>query len=133
MFTSVPECGDPDSRALLNDQIQNAILKFTLNTTRLGCPLPCTLTFYDIRVNYFDEFQASSGHGTGALWMYTYFDSMIVEIQNEILIYDWPKFLSAIGGTLSLYLGFSCLSMLLVILASAKQLMDERVLAAAVS
>ena len=65
--------------------------------------------------------------------MYTYFDSMIVEIQNEILIYDWPKFLSAIGGTLSLYLGFSCLSMLLVILASAKQLMDERVLAAAVS
>ena len=93
----------------------------------MGCPLPCTLTFYDIRVNYFDEFQASgSEHGTGTLWMYTYFDSMIVEIQNEILIYDWPKFLSAIGGTLSLYLGFSCLSMLLVILSSMKRIVHDR-------
>ena len=106
----LPECATVEE-SLQNDlHVQDGIVGFVVNTSKAGCPLPCQYIQYKIRANYFDEIE--SNQVPGGLKMYTYFDSMVVESQSEILIYDWPKFLSAIGGTLGLYLGFSCLSSL---------------------
>lgn len=99
-----------------NEDVQNGIVGFVVNPSQQGCPLPCKYVHFNIRANYFDEIETNPI--PGGLKMYTYFDTMVVETQNEILIYNWPKFLSAIGGTLGLYLGFSCLSSFFYIVKS---------------
>ncbi len=40
--------------------------------------------------------------------VYVYYDTLHVRKQYERLIYDLPGFLSALGGSLGLYLGLSC-------------------------
>ena len=81
------------------------------NSGSFGCPLPCGLTEYRAKINYFDKFDEFVTDTT--LRLYVYYDTRTVEIQNEVLVYNMAQFLSAIGGTLGLYLGFSCLSLLL--------------------
>ena len=49
------------------------------------------------------------------------YESLIVEEHIETLVYDAGSFLSAIGGNLGLFLGFSCLTMLLGILKLAEK------------
>lgn len=49
------------------------------------------------------------------------YESLIVEERIESLVYDAGSFLSAIGGNLGLFLGFSCLTMLLGILKLAEK------------
>ena len=49
---------------------------------------------------------------TNELRVYVYYDNLIVHRQYERLTYDVPAFLSALGGSLGLYLGFSCLDIL---------------------
>jgi hypothetical protein len=43
-----------------------------------------------------------------------YYDSLTVQRQYERVIYDVPGFLSALGGSMALYLGLSVLLFLLV-------------------
>lgn len=48
------------------------------------------------------------------------YESLVVEERIETLVYDVGSFLSAMGGNLGLFLGFSCFTMLLGILKAAK-------------
>jgi hypothetical protein len=48
------------------------------------------------------------------------YDSFNVEERVESLIYDWGSFLTSIGGDLGLFLGFSCLSILLSLVKCIK-------------
>ena len=49
------------------------------------------------------------------------FDKGFVEEHIETLIYDTGTFLTQAGGNLGLFLGFSCLSLLLAVLNFAKK------------
>jgi hypothetical protein len=49
---------------------------------------------------------------TEELRIYVYYDNLVVSTTLERLVYDIPAFLSAMGGSLGLYLGFSCLEIL---------------------
>jgi hypothetical protein len=40
-----------------------------------------------------------------------------IEEKTEALVYDFGTFLAAIGGNLGLFLGFSCLSLLLILIS----------------
>jgi hypothetical protein len=43
--------------------------------------------------------------------VYLLYDSTIVQRSEETLLYDVPALLSAVGGSLGLFLGFSCITM----------------------
>jgi hypothetical protein len=45
--------------------------------------------------------------------LYLYFGTLDVEERIDNLDYDFESFLAAVGGNLGLFLGFSCLSVLL--------------------
>ena len=104
--------------------VERGIVAFASNTSNFGCPLPCSNTFYKTRVNYFDEF--NEPHLNSSIKMHTYYDTMVVEQQNEILVYDWSRFLSALGGTLGLYLGFSCFTMINGLIDLSKTFIDSK-------
>ena len=101
------ECQTAEDKLENNLQVQDAILKFLNSPASFGCLLPCQRIQFEIGVHYFDEFESS--HIPGGLKMYTIYDSMVVETQKEIWTYSWASFLSAMGGALGLYFGFSCL------------------------
>ena len=64
-------------------------------------------------INFLNDLLLAPHLDPGVVEVYTYYDTNSVQLQKEILIYDWPRFLSAIGGTLGLYIGFSCLSIII--------------------
>ncbi len=42
--------------------------------------------------------------------VYMFYNSTIVQKSEETLLYDVPALLSAVGGSLGLFLGFSCIT-----------------------
>jgi hypothetical protein len=53
-----------------------------------------------------------------------YYDSLTVQRQYERLIYDVPGFLSALGGSMGLYLGLSVLSILFLFVDAVPKMQD---------
>ena len=47
--------------------------------------------------------------GSRSSVMYLYFTEMEVEAREEVLLYDMGNIVAAVGGSLGLFLGFSCL------------------------
>ena len=93
-----------------------------------SCPLPCKQLSYEVNVRKFhtntwvvyDDQPIADIAETGVSISLSY-ESLIVEERIETLVYDVGNFLSAVGGNLGLFLGFSCLTMLLGILRAAKK------------
>ncbi len=44
---------------------------------------------------------------------YLFYDSTTVEEREQALMYDFPKLVAAVGGSLGLFMGFSLLSVLM--------------------
>ena len=65
---------------------------------------PCTLLQYKVR-NYQEDFQM--GYDARLTSFAIAFDSPHVSVKEEYLIYDMVAMVSAIGGTLGLFVGFS--------------------------
>ena len=61
-------------------------------------------------MNYFQE--TRDDFQPGQIRIIPYFDTLSVEKKTEIFVFNFPKFLSAIGGLLGFYLGLSVLSVL---------------------
>lgn len=55
-------------------------------------------------------------HGNEYVMLSLMFISVLVEQQVDSYVYDVINFLSAAGGNLGLFLGFSCLSIILYII-----------------
>ncbi len=85
-----------------------------------GCPFPCVQMRYEISLKYFHETswpdinKPDNFSNTFFLSLfYGTFDMVEVE---ETLVYDVGNFFAAAGGYLGLFLGFSCLSLLMQII-----------------
>ena len=50
---------------------------------------------------------SDSGHRSAGMALY--FSKMEVEESSEVLIYDFPNIVAAVGGSLGLFLGISCM------------------------
>ncbi len=72
-----------------------------------GCAKPCTITSYNA---YIRSTQAENVHF--GLALYFYYDTAVVTMRKQVLLYNLPQMLSAAGGTLGMYLGLSLYSVL---------------------
>ena len=84
----------------------------------VGCPVPCQQIHYKISVDYIHENVLQLWNERGKkleffLLQYWY-STLSVEERVESYDYDIGSFLAAVGGNLGLFLGFSCLPILLV-------------------
>ncbi len=55
-----------------------------------------------------------------------YYDGLTVELGDEHLIYDISRFLSSLGGSLGLFLGFSCLGILMSAIQKLRNFVEEK-------
>ncbi len=74
-----------------------------LNETLIlgGCPKPCTM------VTYSPSVLVTKDSGLPDLKLFFAYQNTVVTERTQVLLYNLPQFLSAAGGTLGMYLGFS--------------------------
>ena len=83
-----------------------------------------TFFSYKINLNYL---HLNSTTGTndlyvdGAFLLYYFYDSLMVEVRTEKLVFDLLGVFAAAGGNLGLCLGFSCLTLLFSLLNWIKE------------
>ena len=78
-----------------------------------SCPIPCQLTVYEAKQRNFHKNAFFDFYDKQAFYFSVGYETFLIEANIETLVYDIGSFLAAVGGNLGLFLGFSCLSMLL--------------------
>ena len=116
----VPICSSLNKSTFfdLQSKIGKINREFVFDPNSYGCPVLCTITKYEAKVEEFDEMTTSLVQGQdkqceSEYSLYIYFSMDHTEIIKEYLVYDIMTMISAIGGTMGLLLGYSILSMLL--------------------
>jgi len=71
--------------------------------------LVCLFKGYDNQVSFSDI-------PAGYVQAYIYFESDITEIKSEAFLVDFGNLVSSIGGSLGLFLGFSCYTSIIAVL-----------------
>jgi hypothetical protein len=85
-----------------------------------GCPFPCGKLSYEISLKYFHEtswpdiYKPDNFNDT--FFLSLFYETFDREENEETLVYDAGNFFAAAGGHLGLFLGFSCLSLLMQII-----------------
>ena len=87
-----------------------------------SCPIPCKLIVYEAKQRNFHKNAVFGFYDKQALYFSIGYESFIIEVSIETLLYDIGSFLAAVGGNLGLFLGFSCLSVLLGFVSMFKKL-----------
>ena len=84
----------------------------------LNCSVPCSTWYYPYSVKDYNpkSVQSLLGNDSGLdsnrFWMT--FVSNRVKVTEEYVVYDFNGILAAMGGSLGLFLGFSCFDFLLI-------------------
>ena len=93
---------------------------FSSSTAEFGCPVPCSQISYKITFEFYHKNKWFYGDLLAAdtvevLALYLYFGTLDAEVRIDSLDYDLTSSLVVVGGNLGLFLGFSCLSVLLAL------------------
>ena len=87
---------------------------------RFGCPFPCIKLSYKVSLKYFHETAwpdiYKPANFSNKFFLSLFFDTFDMVENEETLVYDAGNFFAAAGGHLGLFLGFSCLSLLMQII-----------------
>lgn len=123
-FLSIPNnitnCRDKASAGQTLTEFTNVMYYENRAKWASACPPPCTQKSYSVDVkkyhaNSWIDYDNQLGDliSKSAVGLSMAFETFSVEEQVEALVYDAGNFLAAVGGNLGLFLGFSCLTMLL--------------------
>jgi hypothetical protein len=78
--------------------------------------MPCKLSDYKLTINYYDKdifSEMNKSDRNKSLSVFVAYGTTNVEWREERLMYDVVALIYALGGSIGLFLGFSCLSVLL--------------------
>ena len=132
--SSLRECGDLDSASNTYQHYFSLIYKLEKSNWMTECPVPCKQTVYEVNLQkYHKNNVGAEGNYSDALIAAGVMFSLkcskfVIEQHVEALIYDTGNFLTQAGGNLGLFLGFSCLSILLSCVRFFKRLLTHRIL-----
>ena len=121
---SLPMCNTRESAAK-TFQFQ---IEYILSLT--GDKSPCSKTSYEYIIEYYSKnscFDPTDAdfYNSNYFHLMMYFKKLDTEERTEALVYDTVNFLSAVGGNLGLFVGFSCLSVIFTLIDCFKPLLDR--------
>ena len=101
----------------LTEEVEPAHLAYSsIPYTDSHCPLPCSEVTYQATYGamtvYENDNDDRACKGTGMSELYFTFSSMTVDYYKEDLMLNLPAVVGAVGGSLGLFLGFSCYGVL---------------------
>jgi hypothetical protein len=114
----VPLCNNTELAAEMHQSLMEYYnSNFLWESKDSKCPVPCMQTNYNYEINYYSKRSFSDLIKPGVeaskyFDLLVYFTKMEIEERTETVVYDMVSFLSAAGGNLGLFVGFSCLSVI---------------------
>ncbi len=108
----LPPCQSREAEKHVRSVTRNRIARFLDDTKVTGCPKECNATIYSLlvaRQPIQDFYAQDDGDEEAKLFLFV---SNEVEVAEEYLLFDGNAIVSAVGGSLGLFLGVSCLSVL---------------------
>ena len=99
----------------------NVIYAFLAYPEKYGCPFPCDELNYEISLKYYHEtswpdFSKPPANLSNNFFLKLFYDTFDIVESKETLVYDIGDLFAAAGGHLGLFLGFSCLSLMMQII-----------------
>ena len=120
MTNSIKDCEDKVSAGKALYEFTKIVYYANRAKWISACPPPCKQKSYSLDVKKFHtnswiehDYQPFKDVSQSAVGFSLAYETFVVEEQVETLVYDAGNFLAAVGGNLGLFLGFSCLTMLL--------------------
>ena len=122
--TNLTECTDKKSAVYNFEQYLASRSNFLDNSSNPHCDLPCFETNYHMEPFYYHANSWIEPYDTkvlkdGFFTLGIFYSTHVVEEQITSLVYDLGTLLTSAGGNLGLFLGFSCLSVLLAVIRNA--------------
>ncbi len=128
-ITNISECQDRDSAVKTIKEFKELLFFNNREKWMSSCPPGCNQTSYSFKMTQFhinNWIESGNEHVEeimkAAVRFALAYEDFVIEEQIETLVYDIGNFLAAVGGNLGLFLGFSCLTLLLEIMQIAKQI-----------
>ena len=88
----------------LEDEICNGgPVVWNLIPSLFDCPKPCKIITYTGSIIEYSYYNASVNEAS-----FTFEADTVIKVGKELLVYDTNDMISSIGGSLGLFLGFSC-------------------------
>ncbi len=105
----LPPCLSRESTRCMLTHFYFGTVVVSDNSARTGCPRPCGERIYVARPRRDpDLLSGSSAAGVGGVFLYH--RSSFYTVYEEYRLYDANAIVAGLGGSLGLFLGFSCLS-----------------------
>ena len=150
-FKYLPKCATSAEMVANAGRVGIAVVEFSVSAEKSGCPLPCAVTKYELRLEVGSEAKdpkwtnssMSIPYGSSVKFtpwafsdvapevardydqIYLGYTDLTIKREFERLLYSFPDLLSAMGGSIGLMLGFSCYSILVEIIDHARNLMGR--------
>ncbi len=114
----LPECKSNKKALSTVEKFVTQIDDYLSRTSEFGCPIPCKQKSFKHKLEYFSkntfiEFNDEQRIDQDSFELIVFFKTMDIEEKTETFVYDVGNFLTAAGGNLGLFMGFSCLSIIL--------------------
>ncbi len=106
--TSLPWCSKEVHRFSIN-RFTEMLLDLGKAPEKYGCMRSCRETAYEASVTFYHE---NTGFWSFGPTLYFSYNTLDVENKEERLLYDLPNLVSAIGGSMGLFLGLSLVHIL---------------------
>ena len=105
--------------------------QFSSNPNQFGCPLPCLKTIFGLlcrpnleKNTYHNLLEGHEEQHKGKFEL-SLSMKMIEELEEQVLLFDFSAIVAGVGGSLGLFLGFSCLEMLQPLLNHVANMFDR--------
>lgn len=109
----VNNCKDKKEASDMTDMFAKFVGDIAGRPDSIECPLPCRQINYKISFDYAHEILYKEAEEKNKCFFFKYmYSTLLVDERMESYDYDIGSFLTAAGGNLGLFLGFSCLSIL---------------------
>ena len=102
---NVSVCTTPESAKCMMDHLYHKIFRAPIDSPAVtGCQESCTKTSYqmDFRADPSQLGNINNSH------VFLLYDQTDINVREEVLLFDFGAILAAVGGSLGLFLGFSC-------------------------
>jgi hypothetical protein len=126
VLVQLPQCQSKQMALSTFQNFTNHIDDYLSRTSEFGCPVPCKQKSVKYDLEYFSRntyFEPDEKHivDNDIFQLIVSFKTMNIEAKKETYVYDNVNFLTAAGGTLGLFMGFSCLSIIFSLIDTLNQ------------
>ena len=124
MPQDLPYCSEEEAKVVMS-QVQDLIWKHAQYPGLYGCPKSCDEVVYKSRVTNFHKFvfgtKTSDTYG-----LIIMFESDIVEVKSEVQRYTFTGVIAEIGGSMGLFLGLSCYTMISDVISLINRIVQKK-------